>query len=132
MPTLSNITVKKYDNTTDATYVGVASASSDGVAAEYQLQTGFAIPATRPTLKIVTRTNGKNTARRVTASFKWPLSYTDANGRLVMSGSVPGEFSMVLPQDVDPVVIREAHQQFVKLLASTVLKDVMDTGTAPR
>lgn len=132
MPTLSNITVKKYDGTTDVTYVAVAAASADGVPAEYQLQTGFAIPATRPTLKVSSRNNGKGTARRINGAFRWPLSYLDPNGKLVISGSVPGEFSIVLPQDVDPAVIREAHQQFVHLLASTVLKAVLDDGQAPR
>lgn len=132
MPTQVNITVKKYDATTDVTYVATAAASADGVAAEYQNQTGFAIPATRPTFKLSTRNNGKGTARRVSASFKWPLAYTDPNGRLVLNGSVPGEFSMVLPQDVDPLIVREAHQQFVKLLASIPVRDTMDTGNAPR
>lgn len=132
MPTLANITVKKYDNTTDVIYVAVSSASSDGVPAEYQNQTGFTIPAFRPTLKLSTRNNGKGTARRVNSSFKWPLTSVDANGRTTVSGSVNGEFSMVLPQDVDPAVVREAHQQFVKLLASVALRDTFDSGTAPR
>lgn len=132
MPVQTNIVVKKYDNTTDVTYVAVAGASADGVAAEYQNQTGFTIPATRPTVKVTSRNNGKGTARRVGVSMKWPLSYTDPNGKLVISGSVPGEFSMVLPQDVDPNLVREATQQFVKLLASNALKDVLDTGMAPR
>lgn len=133
MPTLSNITVKKYDGTTDVTYVGVASASADGVAAEYQLQAGFPVPATRPTFKITSRNNGKGTSRRVTGSFKWPLTYTEAaTGRLIISGSVPGEFSIVLPQDVDPLIVREAHQQFAKLIASLAMKETMDTGSAPR
>lgn len=133
MPTLSNITIKKYDGTTDVTYVAVASASADGIAAEYQNQTGFTIPATRPTFKITSRNNGKGTARRVNGSFKWPLTYTDTTtGRLIVSGSVPGEFSMVLPQDVDPLIIREAHQQFAKLIASLTMKETMDVGTAPR
>lgn len=132
MPTLSNITIKKYDATTDVIYVAVASAASDGVAAEYQNQTGFAIPSHRPTFKVSTRPNGKNTSRRVTASLVWPLTTTDISGKVVRSGSVNGEFSMVLPQDVDQAVVREAHQQFAKLLASSPLKDVMDTGFAPR
>lgn len=132
MPSIANITVKKYDGTTDVTYVPVASASSDGVPAEYQLQTGFPVPATRPTLSISTRSNTKKTSRRLVAAFKWPLSYTDASGRLVTSGSVNGEFSMVLPQDVDPLVVREAHQQFAKLIASGPMRESMDSGTAPR
>lgn len=132
MPTLSNITVKKYDNTTDVVYTAVASAASDGVAAEYQNQTGFAIPSNRPTLKLSTRANGKGTSRRASASFVWPLTTVDLSGKTVRSGSVNGEFSMILPQDVDQTVVREAHQQFAKLLASSALKDVLDTGFAPR
>lgn len=132
MPTLSNITVKKYDNTTDVTYVAVAAASADGVPAEYQNQTGFAIPAIRPTLSVSTRSNAKKTARRAVVAYKWPLSYVDPNGRTVINGSVNGEFSMVIPQDVDPLIVREAHQQFAKLIASSALKEVLDTGMAPR
>lgn len=132
MPAISNITVKKYDGTTDVTYVPVASASSDGVPAEYQLQTGFPVPATRPTLRISTRSNTKKTSRRLVAAYKWPLFSPDASGRPVLNGSVNGEFSIVLPQDVDPLVIREAHQQFAKLIASLPMRDSMDTGMAPR
>lgn len=132
MPILANIPVKKYDNTTDVTYVAVASAASDGVTADYQLVAGFTIPAARPTFKVMTRVNGKQTSRRVNASYKWPLTYTDPNGKIVQSGSINGEFSMILPQDVDPLIVREAHQQFVKLLSSAALRDTMDSGTAPR
>lgn len=132
MPTLSNITVKKYDGTTDVIYVAVAAASADGVPAEYQNQTGFPVPATRPTLAVSTRSNAKKSSRRLVAAYKWPLTYTEPSGKLVINGSVNGEFSMVLPQDVDPLVVREAHQQFAKLIASIPLKDSMDTGMAPR
>lgn len=133
MPILSNITVKKYDGTTDAVYVGISSASADGVPSEHQLQTGFPIPATRPTIRTSSRNNGKGTARRVSVSGKYPLSYTDAaTGRVVVSGSVPCEFSIVLPQDADPVVVREAHSQFTKFLSSTAMRDVFDTGYAQR
>lgn len=132
MPTLSNITVKKYDNTTDVVYVAVAAASADGVPAEYQNVSASTIPAARPVLSLSTRSNTKKTSRRVVASYKWPLTYTDPNGRVTTNGSVNGEFSVVIPQDVDPLVVREAHQQFAKLIASAVFKDVMDTGMAPR
>lgn len=132
MPAISNITVKKYDGTTDVTYVPVASASSDGVPAEYQLQTGFPVPATRPSLSISTRSNTKKTSRRLVAAYKWPLFSLDTSGRPVLNGSVNGEFSIVLPQDVDPLVVREAHQQFAKLIASLPMRDSMDTGMAPR
>lgn len=132
MPTLVNLTVKKYDGTTDVTYVPVSAASSDGVFAEYHNVSGFPIPATRPSFKVSTRNNGKGTARRISCVFRWPLFYTDPNGKVVTSGSVPGEFSIVLPQDVDPSVVREAHQQFAKLIASSLMRDTMDQGYAPR
>lgn len=132
MPQLANLTVKKYDGVTDVTYVPVSAASSDGVFAEYHNTSGFPIPATRPSFKIATRNNGKGTARRINGVFRWPLFYTDPNGKVVIGGSVPGDFSIVLPQDVDPLIVREAHQQFAKLIASTLMRDTMDQGQAPR
>lgn len=132
MPTLANLTVKKYDGTTDVVYVPVGAASSDGVFAEYQNTAGFPIPATRPSFKVAARNNGKGTARRINCVFRWPLFNIDPNGKVAISGSVPGEFSIVLPQDVDPLIIREAHQQFSKLIASTLMRDTMDQGQAPR
>jgi len=133
MPTLSNITVKKYDGTTDVIYIPVSSASSDGVKAEYQNQTGFTVPATRPLFSISTRGNSAGTSRRVSANFIWPLFYTDpVTGKLTRSGGIPGSFTMVVPQDVDPLITREAHQQFAHLCAAAAMKDVMDTGYAPR
>lgn len=133
MPTLSNITVKKYDGTTDAVYVGIAAASADGVPSIHELQTGFPVPATRPVVKTASRNNGRGTARRIVVSGKYPLFHTDSTtGRVVIDGSVPCEFSIVLPQDADPVFVREAHSQFTKLLASAAMRDMFDSGYAQR
>lgn len=133
MPAIANITVKKYDGTTDVVYTAVASASSDGVPAQYEAQTGFTVPATRPTFKVTSRFNGKKTSRRVNATYSYPVSYVDSTtGRTVIIGSIAGEFSMILPQDIDQVAVREAHQQCVGLLKSATMKAVFDEGTAPR
>jgi hypothetical protein len=132
MPTLQNITVKKYDNVTDVIYIAKAGATADGVPAIYQLEAGFPVPATRPTLKVTTRDNGKGTSRRFTANYRYPIYYTDANGKLVISGSVPGEFSTVLPQDMDQTIPNEAHQQFVHLLAHALMKEMLAAGQAAR
>lgn len=133
MPAIANITVKKYDGSTDVVYTAIASASSDGVAAQYEAQTGFTVPATRPTLKITSRPNGRKTSRRVNVAYSYPVTYTDTTtSRTVLNGSISGEFSIILPQDIDQATVKEAHQQFVGLLKSAALKAVFDEGMAPR
>lgn len=133
MPAISNITVKKYDGTTDVTYVAVASASADGVPALFEVQTGFPVPATRPNVRITSRSNGKNTSRRITMTYGYPVSYVDTTtGRTLRTGAISGEFSIILPQDMDQTSVREAHQQFAGLIKSALLKAVMDEGMAPR
>lgn len=131
MPSLSNITVKKADGTTDVVYTAVQGAAGENPALFRCNAVGTTV-AERPTLLVKATANGTGTARRVRADYSWPIVTQDAGGNKVISGRMSGEASVLIPQNQDPAVIKEQAYQFGNLIASALLKASFEEGYAPR
>lgn len=131
MPTLSNITVKKADGTTDVVYTALQPASGN-LPAIFRNNTVGATLAERPTLLIKAMDNGTKQSRRVRVDFSWPLVSTDSGGRVVPAGRMAGEASVVIPQNQDAATIKEQAHQFANLIGSAIIKACFDEGYAPR
>lgn len=131
MPNLANITIKKADGTTDVVYTAVAGAAGDGIPAIFRNNTVGMTLAERPTVLVKAAYNGPKTARRLRGDFSWP-TVSDIGGERKITGRMSGDFSVLIPQNQDPAVIKEQAFQFANLVASALFKASMEEGYAPR
>ncbi|UUW21302.1 MAG: hypothetical protein [Sanya fiers-like virus 16] len=130
MPSMADITVKKSDGTTNVTYNAVVPSAGDAVWAEWVDLTTVNVPAYRAKLRVRSRYNGPRTARRIEYEFTYPVSITiDSQNSLV--GTVAGSGSVVLPQKLIGADLKEASHQMTNLLASALMKSILETGYAP-
>lgn len=132
MPSMSNITVKKADGTTDVVYSAVMGSSGDKTPAIWRNQTVGTTPAEYPTLTVTSRANGTGTARRIDVSFSWPTTSQDAGGNKVVDGRANFSGSFLVPQNQPTATINEQVYQCCNLLASALLKSSVADGYAPR
>jgi hypothetical protein len=128
MPQAANITVKKYDGTTDVVYAVQQPSAGDNQPAVWKDETTGTVLAGRPTLKLTARDNGTGKARRLSASYLYPKVRTDASTQTVVQGGASGEASFLVPQDMTMSEIREFSAQFTNLLASALIKSCIQTG----
>lgn len=136
MPTMASITVKKADGTTDIVYDALAPSGGDGTAAEWRQDTGqpVGVPVgLRPRLKVATQWNGPKTARQELVEFTMPYAVQDSTTTLYSAkDQVLFKGTMTLPAAIPAATLKEAAYQIGNLLASTLLKQVGETGYSPR
>lgn len=132
MPKLADITVKKFDGTTDVIYTAVAGAAGDNTPALFRNNTVGTTLAQRPTLLVKSKDNGPRTGRRVNVDFSWPTTTADAGGNVTVNGRMAGNASVLVPQNQTLEAINEQCAQFANLLASVLIKACFIEGHAPR
>lgn len=130
MPNMANIIVKKADGTTDVTWTVLTPSAGDNSPARWRSNSVSTVLAQRPTLDVRATSNARGTGRRVRVTGTWPLARTE-NGVDTIYGSIPMEYSILVPQDLDATLAAEAASQFANLVASALLKSVVSDGYAP-
>lgn len=135
MPSMANLTVKKYDGTTDIVYDELSASGGEGSPAVWRQDTGA--PAGLPVglrklFKLWTTWNGPKTARQTKFDFVAPYAVQDstttlysAKDRVVMSGII------TVPQGMPADQINEAVYQACNLVAATLVKQAAASGYAP-
>lgn len=135
MPTMANITVKKFDGVTDITYDSVSASGGDGSPAVWRQDTGAnaALPiGLRNLFKLWTVSNGPKTARQAKFNFVSPYALQDSTTtKFSASDRVVIEGIMTVPQSIPSANINEAIYQACHLLASTLVKQSAAAGYAP-
>jgi len=131
MPSMSNITVKKNDGTTDVVYTAFTPSAGDKTPAAWKNQTVGTAASHRPELKLSSRDNGLNTARRVDGVFSYPSLVTGTDGKTTVSDKLIINFSAVVPKGMADVDVNEAVSQGCNLVASVLIKDSLKIGYAP-
>lgn len=131
MPTIANITVKKYDGTTDVVYTVVSASGGDSSPASWRNNTIGTAAGQRPEFRIASRSNGDKTARRLDGSYSYPGLVTGTDGIVRVSDRFNLTFSGVVPLGMLDTDIQEAAAQCLNLLASTLIKSSVITGFAP-
>jgi hypothetical protein len=133
---MASITVKKADGTTDIVYDSLTPAGGDGQAAEWRQDTGQAAGfpvGLRPRLKVATQWNGPKTARQEVIEFSLPYAVQDSTTTLFSAkDQVLFKGTMTLPVAIPAGTLKEAAYQFGNLVASTLIKQIGETGYAPR
>lgn len=128
MPSMSALTVMKFDGATAIIYGIKAPAAGDGSWAQWRQDSGNAAPyAARPTLSIKT-TESKTGVRRVDILYVFPYFYTDSTTSQVVISPLNVSFrngQMVVPQGIPPTFIQEAGAQFANLVAHAQVKQCL-------
>lgn len=130
MPQMANITVKKYDGTTDVVFTALTPSAGDKVAARWRANAASAIPSNRPIVELISRNNGTGDGRRLTFSGKFPILQT-VNTVESQTAIVPVEFSILVPQNADMIQVQEAVAQLSNLLVSSLIRSSLIDGYAP-
>lgn len=130
MSSITNLTVKKADGTTDIVYTAIQPASGDGQFAIWRQENTSVPQALRPTLKMRCTDNGPKTARKPHLEFSYPYTYTDSTTGLQLQAHVVLEsFDGLLPTMVPDADIAEAVHQFTNLLVA--LRSSIQAGITP-
>jgi hypothetical protein len=128
MPSLANITVKKNDGTTDITYTGLIPAAGDRSGALWRCETVGAAAAFRPTLSLSSRPNGPGTARRLEATYSYPVTVTGTDGITRVVDKAIITTSGVIPLGMASTEVNEAVSQGFNLLVSALIKSCFQAG----
>lgn len=131
MPQMANITVKKNDGTTDVVYTQVVPSAGDKSPAIWKNNTIGTAASHRPELKIVSRDNGLNTARRVELNYVYPTLVTGTDGKVSVADRLPITISASVPKGMPDADVNEAISQCMNLAGSVLLKDSFKSGYAP-
>jgi hypothetical protein len=132
MPSMANITVKKYDGTTDIVYTAMSPSSGDGVAAVWRSESAGSAAGFKPLVSLSSRWNGQKTARRMEISATFPQTATDSTTTITSVVSrFPLTFSIVIPSDMPDTTVQEAVAQLTNILVSSLVRSSLVTGYAP-
>lgn len=131
---MANVTVKKFDGTTDIIYDALSGSGGDGSPAVWRQDTGA--PAAKPVglrniFKLWTQWNGPKTARQAKFNFVAPYATQDstttvysAKDRVVLDGIA------TIPQSIPAADINEAIYQACNMLAAALIKQSISAGYA--
>lgn len=127
MPQMANITVKKADNTTDITYIGISPSAGDTIPAIWRADAVTTVPKHRPTLSLRFKDNGPKTARVAEWAYKMPI-FALVNGVETQLAIVPFEGRCTLPTNVDANAVKEAIFQHGNLLVNALIRSCFTDG----
>lgn len=130
MPTMANITVKKFDGTTDIIWTGVQRSSGDKSPAIWRSDTVSTIPANRPLAEMTSRSNGKGNTRIMELDVSYPILATVGGVETVL-GRQPVKVFIPVIQDLDATQVREAVAQGLNLAVATLMRAAFQEGYAP-
>lgn len=125
----TNITVKKYDNTTDVIYSAVRPASG-GTPAVWQAPTLGTAQAHQPEFRIKSTKNKVGTVNRVEGIMVYPEIITATDGSKSIANKVIGSFSFSNPTGMATTAVQEAVAQAMNLFASAHVKAQVIEGFA--
>ncbi len=117
----ANITVKKFDGTTDVIYSAFLPASG-GNPASWRAPTLGSAPAHQPELRIKSSSNRANTVRRVEGVLVYPEIVTATDGTKSIANKAIVSFSSSLPQGMASTALQEAVYQAMNIFASAHVK----------
>lgn len=132
MPTMADITVKKADGTTNVTYVAATPSAGDKSPAVWTQNAAASIAGYRPKFEMQTQPNGTGTMRQARFKFSFPKTYVDtATGLTKLQKTVDFDGVIYLANDLGTSDWLEAFAQLGNLLASTLVRQSVETGFAP-
>lgn len=129
MPSLSDVTVKKADGTTDITFSGLNPAGGDGIPAIFRSQTVGTVPGFKPEVRVLAKAKKDERVVRLTARYP-NVKTIDGVPTLASQGSkMTLEFQLDESQNQSD--IDEASAQFLNFANSTLFIECVRTGFPP-
>lgn len=132
MPVMANIAVKAADGTTSITYTAQQGSAGDKVPAFWRNDSFSTIAANRPTLQVTAKAAKANTQRIVEVLFQYPEEVTNStNGVKTVRLRDVGSAVFTLCEDAASTTNAEAVAQYLNLMASDLMKQILLSGRAP-
>lgn len=131
MATFANITVKKFDGTTDVVYTGKSPAAGEGSNAIFRNETVGTTVAQQPEFRFrASALSRKGVPYRVSnGSYKWPKSITNSTtGEVSTTNGVTVTLQVEVNQTMSAAEINEAVYQSLNLHACAVVKAASRDG----
>lgn len=130
MPQLANVTVKKNDGVTDIVYTGIQPQGGVDIPAKFRSQTVGSAISHNPELRVTVRDKGKMDECR--ASYKYPDIATNSTTGITASFNegFTASLSITVDKNMTTVAAAEAASQFVNLMGSTLIKQLIKERTA--
>lgn len=125
MPSFGNLTVKKYDGTTDVVYTAKAPAAGDGSNAIFRNETVGSTIAQQPEFRFRAQAATKKGIpyRVANSSYKWPKSITNSTtGEVTVVNGVTVTVQVEVNQTMSAADINEAVYQSLNLAAHASVK----------
>jgi len=132
LATATDLTVKKYDGTTDITYSLIAASGGDKSAALWRSSSALGTVGQKPWFSVIARPNQKGDVRRVDISGSYPSVYTNSTtGQTEVRSTMSFTASFAVPQNVVSADIGEFGKQMVNLMATSLISGSIISGFAP-
>lgn len=132
MPNMADITVKKFDGTTDIVYVALSPSAGDKTPAQWRVEAIGTVPGNRPTLAVTSRYSVDRQARVVEGKLIYPETFTDSTTGIVATRLRESfSFTHIIRQDAADATTKELSAQAANLLKSALIQSVLLTGFAP-
>lgn len=130
MTTAGNLTIKKFDGTTDITWSLIAASGGDKSPALWRSTSATGTVGQQPTFSASARWNTQKTVRRFDVGCSFPSVYTNtATGQTEVRATMVFSGSFAVPQNVNATDIQEFTYQVANLVAA--MKTSIVTGYAP-
>lgn len=131
MAQIANLTVKKFDGTTDIVYVAKTGAAGNGQPAVWRADSVQPIPAHCPTFTLQASSNANGTTRIMKWEFDLPI-IDSSSGSPVVVGHQKGNGTIPVLQNADWNQVKEGIAQQLNLMAAALIRTSLLEGYAPR
>lgn len=129
MPSITDLTVKKNDGTTDIVYTGIQPSSGDATPAVWRCGTIGTAQAHRPELRVSAREAMKGLKRVVRGTYKYPQIATNSTtGVTSIIDLVSADVTFTFHKSIAQTDINEAAAQFTNLLVTSLMRSILQTG----
>lgn len=131
MPSFANLTVKKYDGTTDVVYTAKSPAAGDGSNAIFRNETVGTTIAQQPEFRFRAQAMSKKGVpyRVANSSYKWPKSITSSiTGEVTVVNGVTVTVQVEVNQTMSGAEVNEAVYQALNLTANAAVKQGFRDG----
>lgn len=131
MPAIADLTVKKYDGTTNIVYSGVQPSSGDGTPAVWKSQTVGTANAHQPEFRLAAKEGSNGAKRNSRVTFQYPQIATNTTtGVTSVIDRFSADVNVSCPKGMTQSDINEAVAQLTNILATTLIRDCLRQGYA--
>lgn len=132
MPNMADITVKKYDGTTDVIYKAIQGAAGDGIPALWRVEAIGTVAGNRPVFSLSSKFTADRKARVVDWSLQYPETVTNSTtGVISVRLRDLHRGTLIISLDGNDSTHQEASAQSANLLKSALIQACLVSGFAP-